>query len=95
MRVVFHPEFPEDIKRFEAQYQEISDRLAARFRAGVDEAIERIKAAPNSAGHFVNTGSQIVKEVRRRNLTAAGAKLDAPHRHRLIPSPTNNASEAV
>jgi len=43
MRVVYHPEFPQDIKRFEAQYGEISDRLASRFRAEVDDAIERIK----------------------------------------------------
>jgi len=35
----------------------------------VDKAIEKIKAAPSSAGHFVNTGSQIVKDVRRRNLS--------------------------
>ncbi len=46
MRIVYHPEFPQDIKRFEAQYREISDRLALRFRAEVDEAIERIKSSP-------------------------------------------------
>ena len=70
MRIVHHPEFPKDIKRFEAQYREISDRLAQRFRAEVDDAIERIKTSPISAGHFLNTGSKIVKEVRRRNLSA-------------------------
>jgi len=36
----------------------------------VENAIEQIKASPNSAGHFLNTGSQIVKEVRRRNLSS-------------------------
>ncbi len=70
MRLVYHPEFPKDIKRFEAQYQEVSGRLALRFRAEVDDAIERIKASPTSAGHFLNTGSKIVKEVRRRKLSA-------------------------
>ena len=70
MRIVYHPDLPKDIKRFEAQYCEISDRLALRFRAEVDNAIERIAASPASAGHFLNTGSKIVKEVRRRNLSA-------------------------
>jgi hypothetical protein len=69
MRVSYHPDFPRDIKRFEAQYGAISSGLAWRFRQEVDKAIERIKSAPSSAGHFVNTGSQIVKEVRRRNLS--------------------------
>jgi hypothetical protein len=70
MRVVYHPEFPKDIKRFEAQYREISDRLALRFRGEMDDAIELIRTSPTSAGHFLNTGSKIVKEVRRRNLSA-------------------------
>jgi hypothetical protein len=68
MTVFYHPEFPQDIKKFEAQYRDISARLGQRFRAEVDKAIERIKASPSAAGHFLNTGSQIVKEVRRRNL---------------------------
>ncbi len=70
MRVSYHPDFPKDIKRFEAQYREISERLALRFRAAVEDGIERIKASPESAGHFVNTGSRVVKEVRRRNLSS-------------------------
>jgi hypothetical protein len=68
MTVIYHPEFPENIKKFESQYREISARLSQRFRADVDNAIEHIKASPSSAGHFLNTGSQIVREVRRRNL---------------------------
>jgi hypothetical protein len=68
MRVVYHPDFPREIKGFEAQYREVSERLGLRFHAEVDEAIERIKTQPASAGHFLNTGSQIVTEVRRRNL---------------------------
>ncbi len=70
MRVSYHPDFPKDIKRFEAQYREISPRLGLRFREEVNKAIEHIKSTPTSAGHFVNTGSQIVKEVRRRNLSS-------------------------
>jgi hypothetical protein len=61
-RVSYHTDFPRDIKRFDAQYREISRSLAIRFRAEVDTAIEKIKAAPGSAGHFVDTGSQIVKK---------------------------------
>jgi hypothetical protein len=68
MTFSYHPEFPRDIKRYEARYQEISPRLGSRFRAEVERAIERIKASPSSAGHFLNTGSKIVKEVRRHNL---------------------------
>ena len=68
MRVLYHPDFPQDIKRFERQYRDVSKRLALRFRAAVEKAICAIKASPGSAGHFVNTGSTIVKEVRRRNL---------------------------
>ena len=70
MKVIYHPEFPKHIKRFEAQYREVSEALAARFRQAVDDAIQRIKASPGSAGHFVNTGSRVVKEVRRRNLAS-------------------------
>jgi hypothetical protein len=70
MRVSYHPEFAQDIKKYEGQYREISPRLGSRFRAEVSKAIERIKSSPGSEGHFLNTGSQIVKEVRRRNLAA-------------------------
>jgi hypothetical protein len=70
MRVVFHPDFPREIKTFESQYREVSERLASRFRAEIDEGIAQIKRQPSSAGHFLNTGSKIVKEVRRRNLTS-------------------------
>jgi hypothetical protein len=68
MRVRFHPEFPRDVKRFAGQYGRVSPRLGLRFHAEVDDAINRIKASPGSAGHFLNTGSKIVKDVRRRNL---------------------------
>lgn len=68
MTVLYHPEFPQDIKKFEAQYRQISARVGLRFRAEVSRAIEHIKASPSSAGHFLNTSSRIAKEVRRRNL---------------------------
>jgi len=70
VKVIYYPEFPKHIKRFEAQYREVSEALAVRFRQAVDDAIQRIKASPGSAGHSVNTGSRVVKEVRRRNLAS-------------------------
>ena len=69
MRVTFHPEFPKDIRRFEADYATISDGLAARFRQEIDDAVQAIKASPSGAGHFLNVESRIVPE-RRRNLRA-------------------------
>jgi hypothetical protein len=70
MNVQYHPEFAQDVLRFAGQYGEISPRLEARFRIEVDDASGRIKAMPTSAGHFVNTGSVIVADVRRRNLVS-------------------------
>jgi hypothetical protein len=54
MKVVFHPDFPTDQRKFQAEYAEISVGLAA----------------PTAAGHFINTGSKIVPEFRRRNLNS-------------------------
>lgn len=68
MKVVFHPGVAEDQRAFEANYGEISDGLAQRFRTEVDQAIEAMKVAPSGAGHFLSTGSMIVPEFRRRNL---------------------------
>jgi len=70
MRVLFHPEFPQDVRRFAAAYGKVSPGLAARFHHEIDDAIESIKLSPTSAGHFVNLGSKIVPELRRRNLRA-------------------------
>jgi hypothetical protein len=39
-----------------------------RFRHGVDAALAAVKANATNAGHFINTGSLILREVRRRNL---------------------------
>ena len=36
----------------------------------MDAAIEAVKLAPASAGHYLNLGSKIVPELRRRNLRA-------------------------
>jgi hypothetical protein len=49
-------------------YSEISPGLGKRFRGEIDDAIERIKQMPFAAGHFLNTGSTVVPEVRRCNL---------------------------
>src|SRR5947207_3496619 len=70
MTVRFHPEFPNDIRKFEEGYKNISDGLAARFRNEVDQAIKAIEASPQGAGHFLQTGSGIVVAFRRRNLRA-------------------------
>jgi hypothetical protein len=70
MRVLFHPEFPGDIRRFANGYAQISPGLAQRFQSEIDEAIGAIKTAPGSAGHYLNFGSKVVPELRRRNLRA-------------------------
>ena len=68
MRVLYHPDFPKDIQRFEADYRAISDGLAARFRQEVEVALEAVHDSPGAAGHFLQTGSEVVREFRRRNL---------------------------
>jgi hypothetical protein len=68
VRVAYHAEFARDINRFAAQYGDISGRLQERFRVEVDLAIARIHESPGGAGHYISTGSRIIKEARRRNL---------------------------
>ena len=70
MTVIFHPEFPKDIRKFVVDYSQISDGLASRFRGVIDSAAEAIKISPGSAGHFLDLGSALVRELRRRNLKA-------------------------
>jgi hypothetical protein len=70
MRVVFHPEFPRDQRKFEAVYADISAGLSARFRDEIEGAIAAIKAGPAGGGHFLNPGTGAVREFRRRNLEA-------------------------
>lgn len=70
MKILYHPDFPKDIQRFEADYQKVSIGLGGRFRREIDEALEAIKSAPEAAGHFLQTGSMVVTEFRRRNLRA-------------------------
>jgi len=70
MRVLFHPEFPQDVCRYAEAYSEISSGLTERFRDEIGHAIEAVKLSPTSAGHYLNLGSAIVPELRRRNLHA-------------------------
>ena len=70
MRVLYHPDFPKGIRKFEADYRTISDGLAARFRHELEDTLDAINASPQSAGHFLQTGSKVVPEFRRRNLRA-------------------------
>jgi hypothetical protein len=70
MKVVFHPEFPKDIRKFEGEYAKIAEGLSHRFRREVDLAVDAIKSSPASTGHFLNLGSAVVLDLRRRNLKA-------------------------
>jgi hypothetical protein len=70
MKVSYHPEFAQDVLRFAGEYGAISPKLEIRFRMEVDDALVRIKAEPTASGHFLNTGSAIVTDVRRRNLVS-------------------------
>ena len=68
MKVRFHPEFPKDVRRFVGGYREVSPALEERFRIEVNEAIATVKVSPTGAGHYLQTGSAIITDVRRRNL---------------------------
>ncbi len=70
MKILYHPDFPQDIRKFEAEYARVSEGLAARFRKELDHALDAIRASPQAAGHFVQIGSRVVRECRRRNLRA-------------------------
>jgi hypothetical protein len=69
MIVRYHPEFPEDVRRFRRQYADISERLGLRFEAEVEDAMARIKEAPTSAGHLLQVPTGIVRDIRRRNFS--------------------------
>ncbi len=68
MRVRYHPEFPKDLRKFEGDYQQVSESLQTRVREDVDAVIQAIIASPKSAGHHFRAGSQFVRAFRRRNL---------------------------
>lgn len=70
MTVLFHPEFPVDVRRHAADYDEISPGLGLRFRREIDDAVAAITASSSAAGHFLKLGSVIVPDIRRRNLDA-------------------------
>ena len=70
MRVIFHREFPDDVRKFAADYAEVSEGLAERFRQEIDEAVEAIQTSPGGAGHFLHRGASVVTALRRRNLSA-------------------------
>ena len=58
MKVLFNADFPIDQRKPHVDYAEISVGLAARFQREIDDAIAAVKAAPTTAGHFVNTRLQ-------------------------------------
>ena len=70
MTVLFHPEFPQDIRRHQSQYAKISPGLGARFRGEIDDAVAAISSLPQRAGHRLSANSPVAVEFRRRNLRA-------------------------
>jgi hypothetical protein len=68
MRVLFHPGFAKEIRQYESEYAIVSQGLATRFRHEIQIAIEAIKSSPGGAGHILNLGSSLVRNLRRRNL---------------------------
>jgi hypothetical protein len=68
MTVLYHPEFARDIQQFAASDEDLSPKLGLKFRHDVNTALAAVQINPTSAGHFINTGSLILREVRRRNL---------------------------
>ena len=68
MTVWFHPDFPQDVRRFAAEYAALSPGLALRFRHELDVAVETVQRTPTSAGHFLNLPSPAACQIRRRNL---------------------------
>ena len=61
MRVLFHPEFAQDILRFQTDYARVSGGLSGRFRTEIDQTISAIITSPGSAG-------PVIQNLRRRNL---------------------------
>lgn len=68
MNLVYHPEFPRDVKRYRDKYAAISTRLGSRFSEEIVQTLDLIRSHPTSEGHFVNTGSVVKIEFRRANL---------------------------
>jgi len=68
MKVLYHPDFTNDIRRFALEYGQAYNALGARFQRETREAIARIKAGPYHAGHMLRTKTGVVKNFRRCNL---------------------------
>jgi hypothetical protein len=68
MKVVYHPEFSKDIRRFADEYGKAYPALGERFKHEAFDAVAAIKAGPNHAGHLARITSSILKHARRRNL---------------------------
>jgi len=56
MRVLYHPEFANEIRKFEARYAEVSSQPGERFCEEVDHSVEVIKSSPTSAGSLSESG---------------------------------------
>jgi hypothetical protein len=70
MTVLFHPEFPNDVRNFKEQYITIAANLGTRFQSEVDGAVEAVKLSPLAAGHLLGLQGEVASTIRRRNLRA-------------------------
>jgi len=50
MKVIYHPDFPSDIRKFEMDYRQISEGLAARFRQEIESALDAINTTATLLG---------------------------------------------
>jgi hypothetical protein len=69
MRVLYHPEFPTDVRRYAEPYNEISPALAVRFRHEID--LNSIRPLPKSTERL---------KWNRDALRESDAKLEAQNR---------------
>jgi len=68
MKVVTDRQFSFEKRRVLRDYEAKSGWASANFEKALSDAVEAIKAAPTSAGHFFFYGSRTAVSYRRRNL---------------------------
>lgn len=68
MTALVHPAFFDDLRRFTEEYRAVYENLGHRFNQEVRQALLRVKAGPEYAGHLLKTRPITLKDVRRCNL---------------------------
>ncbi len=68
MTARFHPEFARDVRKYSAQYEQVSNNLRDKFRTEIDLTISSVKIAPLRAGHLLSLQSKVMSNFRRSNL---------------------------